>query len=70
MMKKRVLGLLFSFALILGLMPGTALTSYAADPVKYMAWNGSALEERTVTDYTVVTGSTDYLDGTSTSMGR
>ena len=63
--KNQITGILFSFALILGLMPGLALTVYAdQDPVSYMEWNGTAFEEKTAEDYTVVDSGTDeFADG-------
>ena len=61
MMKKRLLSILLSLALILGLMPGMGLTAYAADPdpVKYLDANGV---EQEITKYTEVDFWTKFED--------
>ena len=59
-MKRRMLSILCTLALCLGLLPVTALAE--GEPVSYIqrVWNGSAVTETTqeVTNYTVITDST------------
>ena len=64
---KRWFGIMFTLALVLGLVPGMSLTAYAdLDPVSYMAWNGSAVvdAEGGCTSYTVLTNQTTWTNGT------
>lgn len=78
--KKRVLCILLSLALVVGLMPGMNLTAYAATSVTYQeaSWDGSKVvyTEKTV-DATPVTSSTTTLssgwyvvDSTFTNSNR
>ena len=64
---RRLLGVLLTLAMVLGLMPGMSLTALAdLEPVAYMAWNGTAvaLVEGGCTDYTVVDdNTTTFEDG-------
>ena len=57
MMKKRLLGILLSFALMMGMMPalGVSQTAYADDTIWYINENGDRVETR---DYVLVTNST------------
>ena len=60
MMKKRLIGILLSFALMMGMMPvlGVSQTAYAENEVTYLDENG---ETKTVTVNRFITGETTAL---------
>ena len=69
---KRLLGILLSLVMVLGLMTGMSLTAYASEEVKYYigAWDNTAgkclLTEQSISTYTELTSSsTAWEDGTT-----
>ena len=60
---KRLLGILLSLVMVLGLMTGMSLTAYASEEVKYYigAWDNTAgkclLTEQSTSTYTELTSS-------------
>ena len=66
--KKKMVGIILSLVLALGLMPGVGLTAYAADEVKYLegSWDGTKgkckFTEQSTNSYIEVTNSSTSWD--------